>query len=251
MSVYKKLSAVKAELAKTDLKKSGKNKFANFDYFELSDFLPKVVELCDKHGICTNFFIEGNIAVLDIYDSENVEIHANFSCPFVNADIKGAVAIQQLGGAITYLRRYLYMMAFDIVDNDVVDSQESHKKEDNSKSSNNNHYDEPPAYYEQEEHTPLPSCNDGNKNGFVKNVSIKQDKNGDNYLCMLLEDESKNVYWKNVFAKQIPHFRKEFEKVGEDIRKDELDKYVKNAKVSFVVSGKEVSGVRLVEYPKF
>ena len=40
MSVYRKLQEARIELQSKPLKKSGKNKFAGFEYFELGDFLP-------------------------------------------------------------------------------------------------------------------------------------------------------------------------------------------------------------------
>ena len=35
---------IRVDLQKSKIKKSGKNKFAGFDYYELSDFLPKKIE---------------------------------------------------------------------------------------------------------------------------------------------------------------------------------------------------------------
>ena len=43
-------------------------------------------------------------------------------------ELKGANAIQALGGVQTYLRRYLYMNAFDIVEADMFDSVDFEKK---------------------------------------------------------------------------------------------------------------------------
>ena len=46
MNIYEKINAVKTELLKANLKKSWKNKFAWYEYFELSDFLPFIVWKC-------------------------------------------------------------------------------------------------------------------------------------------------------------------------------------------------------------
>jgi hypothetical protein len=37
MNIYKKLQAARIKLQQTELRKSGKNKFAGYEYFELSD----------------------------------------------------------------------------------------------------------------------------------------------------------------------------------------------------------------------
>jgi hypothetical protein len=52
MSVYKKLQKARVMLHESQLNKSGKNKFANFNYFELGDFIPQVTSIFDKVGLC-------------------------------------------------------------------------------------------------------------------------------------------------------------------------------------------------------
>ena len=41
----KSIIKIRVELQNAKLKKSGRNKFAGFEYFELADFLPKLNEL--------------------------------------------------------------------------------------------------------------------------------------------------------------------------------------------------------------
>jgi len=48
MTVYKKLQKARVLLNASSIKKSGKNKFAGYDYFELGDFLPTVNEIFDS-----------------------------------------------------------------------------------------------------------------------------------------------------------------------------------------------------------
>jgi hypothetical protein len=52
MSVYKKLQEARVMLHHTQLNKSGKNKFANFNYFELGDFIPQVTDIFNKVVLC-------------------------------------------------------------------------------------------------------------------------------------------------------------------------------------------------------
>ena len=44
-------------------------------------------------------------------------------------ELKGCNKIQALGGSETYSRRYLYMSAFDIIENDMFDAVVSEEKE--------------------------------------------------------------------------------------------------------------------------
>jgi hypothetical protein len=121
MKVKKAIQEIRVKLQNLNIVKTGHNKFAKFRYYELADFIPNVNELCLIHGISTNFSVDNEKATLEISDIESDE-SVVFSVPFVTPEIKGANATQNLGGAITYIKRYLYMNAFEIVENDHFDS---------------------------------------------------------------------------------------------------------------------------------
>ena len=122
MNIYEKLQACRVELQKMNLKKTGENKFAGFKYYELADFLPTVNELFLKHKMASNFSIRGEEARLTIIDFENKET-IEFTSPIADANIKGCTPVQSLGGVHTYLKRYLYINALEIVENDMLDSK--------------------------------------------------------------------------------------------------------------------------------
>jgi len=132
MNIYEKLQKVKLELLDCNLKKSGNNKFAGFKYYELGDFMPAIIRLCDKYKVCTVIKFHENSAELSAYDSECEDSNfINIYCPVEKLEIRGANAIQAIGGTQTYMRRYLYMAMFDITENDVFDAvsgKESGKK---------------------------------------------------------------------------------------------------------------------------
>jgi hypothetical protein len=121
-TIYQRLNSVRVELQKLNLKKSGRNAFAGFDYYELCDFVPAINALCEKYNLTTIFSVKENIATLEIFDSICAVVSIRFDMPFEQPSIKGANAVQNLGGAITYLRRYLFMTAFEIVESDVSDA---------------------------------------------------------------------------------------------------------------------------------
>jgi len=121
MNVYKKLQAARAKLHKTPLGKSGKNSFAKFNYFELGDFLPQINEIFHGQGLCGVISYDSEYASLtitDVDDGTNIVI----TSPMVEANLKGAHAIQNLGAVETYQRRYLWMTAMEIVEHDALDS---------------------------------------------------------------------------------------------------------------------------------
>lgn len=119
MNIYEKIQQVKEELLKANLKKTGKNEYADFTYYELADFLPTVVTLCSKAKLFTKPLFDNELAKLIIINCENPEEKEEYTSPMKELEIKGCNQIQALGGVETYQRRYLYMAAFDIVENDM------------------------------------------------------------------------------------------------------------------------------------
>ncbi len=123
MSVYKKLQEARVMLHHTQLNKSGKNKFANFNYFELGDFIPQVTDIFNKVGLCGVVSFTGDTAYLTVHETEG-DGFISFTSPLVYASVEKTQPIQNLGSTHTYLRRYLWLMCMEITENDVVDSVE-------------------------------------------------------------------------------------------------------------------------------
>lgn len=129
MNVYEKLQEARVKLQSMQMKKSGKNKFANYDYFELSDFMPHVNSLFAEHKLFSAVsFIDGE-ATLRIVNSEKPDEVILFASPMSTADLKGCHQVQNLGAVQTYLRRYLYVLALEIVEYDALDSTQGKKEE--------------------------------------------------------------------------------------------------------------------------
>lgn len=118
MNIYEKLLQARLELRKMELKKSGENSFAKYKYYELSDILPAITEVCGKLKICTSISFTKEEAQLKIINAELPEEVITFASPMVQSDMKGSTAIQSLGAVETYQRRYLYITAFDITEDD-------------------------------------------------------------------------------------------------------------------------------------
>lgn len=129
LSVYKKLQMARLALVQTTLKKSGRNKFAGYEYFELGDFIPTIHALFDQVGLC-GVVSFGEHATLTIYDTEG-DGQIVFATPIVMAENAKGQAIQSLGSTHTYLRRYLWLMAMEIVEHDVIDALPQESKPTN------------------------------------------------------------------------------------------------------------------------
>lgn len=122
MNIYQKLQKCRVELQNSNLKKSGNNKFAGYDYFELGDFLPKINELMMENGLASSICFMNDIAILRIIDADKPEDSIEFTSPIANAQLKGCHDIQNLGAVQTYLRRYLWTNAMEIVEHDPLDA---------------------------------------------------------------------------------------------------------------------------------
>ena len=122
MNIYQKIQSAKKSLSSENIKKSGLNKFSNFSYYELSDFMPSIIKIFDELKLFSKVAFTSEAAVLTIINAENPTEQEEYTSPMKDLEIKGANAMQELGGVETYQRRYLYMSALDITENDMFDA---------------------------------------------------------------------------------------------------------------------------------
>lgn len=106
---------------KANVKKSGRNTFSKYNYFELDDIVPPKTEIFNELALCDIISFSDTEATLTLVNIEKPEETLEFKSPMRDLELKGANAVQLLGGVETYQRRYLYMMVLDIVENDQFD----------------------------------------------------------------------------------------------------------------------------------
>ena len=121
MNVYRKLQLARVLLQNTRLNKSGKNKFAGYEYFELGDFIPAIQIIFEDVGLCGVITYTLDLATLTIHNTEG-EGTIEFTSPMSRAELKGCHEVQNLGAVQTYLRRYLWTTAMEIVEHDALDA---------------------------------------------------------------------------------------------------------------------------------
>ena len=134
MNVYQKLAIARAELGNRPLKKSGFNKFSGFSYFELSDFISEITKIFKDLNLVSVFKITANelgieTAYMNIVNADNPNDIVSFEASTAEAAVKGASTIQVLGAKHTYMRRYLWLEAMEIAENDAQNVQEESKEE--------------------------------------------------------------------------------------------------------------------------
>jgi len=121
MSVHAKLMEARIRLQKSELKKTGENKFAGYKYFELGDFLPVVQQIFADLQLCGLVSYGTDVATLTITDIEDDRSIA-ITSPMSSAALKGCHEVQNLGAVQTYIRRYLWVAAMEIVEHDALDA---------------------------------------------------------------------------------------------------------------------------------
>ena len=129
MNIYEKLSNARATL---ELKKTGvatvNNAGKTRSYFSLDDILPSVNKTANELKFLCKFDLNKDIATLKIIDCEKIEDFIEFSIPASTATIQGGNVVQSIGATQTYLRRYLYLNAFEIAEYDVIEEETTEDK---------------------------------------------------------------------------------------------------------------------------
>lgn len=121
MNIYEKLLNARIEFQELKINKTGKNDFAGFTYYELSDIIPAINSLCRKYSILPITKFDSDLAYMTLVNLEDTSEQIIFTSPMADANLRGCHSIQNVGAVETYQRRYLYMVAFEIVDKDALD----------------------------------------------------------------------------------------------------------------------------------
>ncbi len=122
MNIFEKIQTVRVKLAEDGLKKGKKNEYAGYTYYELGDFLPRIMQLCSEQKIFPMISFTAEIATLTIYDCEKPDAKVEITTPMSTAQLKACHPVQNLGAVQTYLRRYLYIAMFEIVESDKIEA---------------------------------------------------------------------------------------------------------------------------------
>lgn len=122
MNVFGKLAEARAKFKTAKVQKSGENKFQGYKYFELADILNAVTDINREVGLATVETVTADCATLEVVNVDDPADRAAFSVPMSTAQLKGCHPVQNLGAAITYVRRYLYQNAYSVAEPDQLDS---------------------------------------------------------------------------------------------------------------------------------
>lgn len=127
-NVYQKLIEAREKFLTSEINQSGKNMKLFFKYFELTDIVPTITHIFKDLGLLAVVRFTDTVATLTIVNTDNPEETIDFPAPFnqiqpivSNAGKQVTNDMQALGSSITYMRRYLYLIAMDICVNDEIE----------------------------------------------------------------------------------------------------------------------------------
>lgn len=128
----KKINDGRSYFQQQDIKKSGKNKYQHFNYFELQDIIPVKNEICTKFKIADYFIfdIEKQNARLEIYDLEQDDQQDPVTFQILipePQEMNSTKRMQEIGALQTYSHRYLLLQFLDVTECDRIDATNTSK----------------------------------------------------------------------------------------------------------------------------
>ncbi|MGI6565636.1 ERF family protein [Methanosphaera sp.] len=126
--IYKKIQRGKRIFLEAGIKPTGRNTFQKYNYLEMKDIEPTILDVCEELQLSTRFVFSATSANLIIRDEEDSrEVYYSLPLPAVKVD-DARKAMQEIGSIQTYAMRYLYIQAFEIVVTDTIDKGNSTQK---------------------------------------------------------------------------------------------------------------------------
>lgn len=123
LNIYQKLKKMRSELYTKNIKKTATNAFAKYDYLTLDVLIPEVDELCNKFNvlIINNFTeLEVTTKLINLDNTEEEIVFTSYvDLKVPTGQIKGTQAI---GSNHTYMRRYMLMLIFEIIESDEIET---------------------------------------------------------------------------------------------------------------------------------
>ena len=134
MTIYDKINTIRKRIKDANLKKTGKNAFAGFTYYELADFLPQTIDLENELGLISMFTLRDNESADLIVCDTTSDSQVVFTVRVREANMKGALEVQKAGAENTYAKRYAYLNYLNLTELDQVDNKDQSKVIDEKKS---------------------------------------------------------------------------------------------------------------------
>ena len=121
LNIYGKLAVARGKFLNSGIKKEGKNTYAEFKYFRLDEIIPVKQKIFTELGLSDMISFTQDYAVLTLVNVDNPEEVIQFMSQLAPDESLIKNPIQKVGAIQTYVRRYLYMLALDIIESDGIE----------------------------------------------------------------------------------------------------------------------------------
>lgn len=175
LNVYGKLAVARCKFLESGIKKEGKNTYAEFKYFRLDEIIPVKQRIFKEVGLCDTISFYNDKAELALVNVDNPDQVIYFSTPLAEDESLIKNPIQKLGAVQTYIRRYLYMLALDIIESDAIEATTGKPVDEDSKPVAETKKSNRPATPEKREEVKKELINE---DGEATTTQIKAIKNG-------------------------------------------------------------------------
>lgn len=214
IKIMKKINDGRSYFQQQDIKKSGKNKYQHFNYFELQDIIPIKNEICKKFKIADYFIfdIEKQNARLEIYDLEQDDHQEPVTFQILvpePQEMNSTKRMQEIGALQTYSHRYLLLQFLDVTECDRIDATNTAKiTSDNKTNKKINYFSE----IKNEKSNKTTSSSD-EQNQELIGLDKKTEDNAENVLNTIkdaLPEPAKTYGNQYLSILDNPDFQKEF-----------------------------------------
>ena len=122
MNVYGKLIEARKRFLEAGIKKTGVNRYAEYKYFTLDEIIPAKQKIFRELGLADVISFSDTGACLTIVNVDNPEETVHFMSQLAPDESMIKNPIQKVGAIQTYVRRYLYCLALDIIESDGIEA---------------------------------------------------------------------------------------------------------------------------------
>lgn len=122
MNVYAKLIEARKMFLEAGIKKTGVNRYAEYKYFTLDEIIPLKQSIFHDLGLADVISFKEDSARLTIFNVSNPEEQIYFESQLAADESMIKNPIQKVGAIQTYVRRYLYLLALDIIESDGIEA---------------------------------------------------------------------------------------------------------------------------------
>ena len=122
LNIYEKLGIAREKFLNAGVKKNGVNRYAEYKYFTLDDIIPVKTRLFNELGLLDFISFGNEVATLTLVNMDNPEETIEFMSQLAPDESLIKNPIQKVGAIQTYVRRYLYMLALDIIESDGIEA---------------------------------------------------------------------------------------------------------------------------------